>query len=160
MLLYTYYLLWIKSLILIHINKWEERKNMSSSVGLELWRKQVLCKIFYELDPKFSNSYLMAECERLLKHNFAALLPISDQNVGKFLYVMWSDIVMIQTFYSASPNETPHTGRPQIDVQRMIELHMLRIILLDCRFIHLFGSSVKGTKTMVVCLTIPFKRSR
>lgn len=55
---------------------------MSFSVGLQLWRKQVLYKIFYELGPELSNSYLMAKCEEISKHNYAALLPISDQNVG------------------------------------------------------------------------------
>lgn len=68
---------------------------MSSTVGLQLWRKQVLYKIFSELGPKLSNSYLMAECERLSTHNYAALLPINDQNVRKLLYVTWPDIWMI-----------------------------------------------------------------
>lgn len=55
---------------------------MSFSVGLQLWRKQVLYKIFYELGPELSNSYLMAKCEEISKRNYAALLPISDRNMG------------------------------------------------------------------------------
>lgn len=60
---------------------------MSSSVGLQLRRKRVLpiYKIFYELGPKLPNSYLMAIHRRLSKHNYGALLPNSDENIGCFL---------------------------------------------------------------------------
>lgn len=68
---------------------------MSFSVGLQLWKKQILYKIFYELGPELSNSYLMAKCEGISKHNYAALLPISDQNLGQLFSVTWLDIEMI-----------------------------------------------------------------